>query len=104
LTLAYTFTDYRSQGQTLEPVIVDIAPPPFGRLTPFNIYVALSRGTGRENIRLLRDFDEKLLQQHPSEHLRLEEDRLQKLNDTTKRIWELRRNGQNGSMDQRQRI
>ena len=50
LTLAYAFTDYRSQGQTLEPVIVDIGPPPYGRLTPFNVYVALSRGTGRDNI------------------------------------------------------
>jgi hypothetical protein len=49
LTLAYAFTDYRSQGQTLQPVIVDIAPPPYGHLTPFNIYVALSRGTGRES-------------------------------------------------------
>jgi ATP-dependent exoDNAse (exonuclease V) alpha subunit len=92
LTLAYAFTDYRSQGQTLEPVIVDIAPPPYGRLTPFNIYVALSRGTGRNNIRLLRDFDEKLLQQHPSEYLRLEDERLKKMNDSTQRIWEIIRN------------
>jgi hypothetical protein len=92
LTLAYAFTDYRSQGQTLEPVIVDIAPPPYGHLTPFNIYVALSRGTGRSNIRLLRDFDEKLLQQHPSEYLRLEDERLRRMNDLTKQIWEMRMN------------
>jgi hypothetical protein len=50
LTLAYAFTDYRSQGQTLYPVLIDIGTPPFGRLTPFNIYIALSRGTSRENI------------------------------------------------------
>lgn len=50
LTPTYTFTDYRSQGQTLEPVIVDIAPPPHSQLTPFNVYVALSRGTGRDHI------------------------------------------------------
>ena len=62
LTLAYAFTDYRSQGQTLQPVIVDIGSPPYGYLMPFNsIYVALSRGTGHENIRLLRDFDHSLL-------------------------------------------
>jgi ATP-dependent exoDNAse (exonuclease V) alpha subunit len=53
LSLAYAFTDYQSQGQTLDPVIVDIGPPPHGHLTPFNIYVTLSRGTGRQNIRLL---------------------------------------------------
>ena len=88
LTLAYAFTDYRSQGQTLSPVIVDIGPPPYGHLTPFNIYVTLSRGTGRTNIRLLRDFNHTLLQQHPSEYLRLEDDRLQRLNESTKRIWD----------------
>jgi hypothetical protein len=91
LTLAYAFTDYRSQGQTLQPVMIDIGRPPYGHLTPFNIYVALSRGTSRDNIRLLRDFDETLLQQHPSEFLRLEDERLQKLNDSTRRIWELRK-------------
>lgn len=95
LTLAYAFTDYRSQGQTLQPVLVDIGPPPYGHLTPFNIYVALSRGTGRDNIRLLRDFDETLLQQHPSEYLRLEDDRLQRLNELTKEIWDARMNGLN---------
>ena len=51
LTLAYAFTDYRSQGQMLEPVIVDIGPPPFCHLTAFNVYVALSRGTGCDGIR-----------------------------------------------------
>jgi ATP-dependent exoDNAse (exonuclease V) alpha subunit len=91
LTLAYAFTDYRSQGQTLQPVIVDIGPPPYGRLTPFNIYVALSRGTGRSNIRLLRDFDERLLQEHPSEFLRLEDERLRRLNECTRQIWETKK-------------
>ena len=93
LTLAYAFTDYRSQGQTLLPVLVDIATPPYGRLTPFNVYVALSRGTGRENIRLLRDFDETLLQHHPSEYLRLEDERLEHLNADTKEIWDIRCQG-----------
>jgi hypothetical protein len=76
----------------LQPVIIDFSPPPYGYLTPFYIYVALSRGTGRDNIRLLRDFDHSLLQQHPSEFLRLEDNRLLKLNEITKKKWELRRN------------
>ena len=92
LTLAYTFTDYRSQGQTLQPVIVDISPPPYGHLTPFNIYITLSRGTGCDNICLLREFDEMLLQQHPSEYLRLEDEQLQKLDEYTKQMWEMRMN------------
>ncbi|KAJ7028352.1 hypothetical protein C8F04DRAFT_964088 [Mycena alexandri] len=52
LTGAYAFTDYRSQGQTLPYVIVDIGTPPTGGLSLFNLYVALSRSSGRETIRL----------------------------------------------------
>ncbi|KII89502.1 hypothetical protein PLICRDRAFT_175676 [Plicaturopsis crispa FD-325 SS-3] len=90
VTLAYAFTDYRSQGQTLEYVVIDIARPPAGELTPFNAYVALSRGRGRENIRLLRDFDDRLFTQHPSEHLRLEDRRLEELDAKTEKWWSAR--------------
>ncbi|KIJ04774.1 hypothetical protein PAXINDRAFT_94320 [Paxillus involutus ATCC 200175] len=79
LTAAYAFTNYRSQGQTICHAIIDIGTPPSGSLTPFNIYVALSRCRGRENIRLLREFDEKLLMNHPSEYLRIEDERLKNL-------------------------
>ncbi|KAG8702074.1 hypothetical protein FRC08_003717, partial [Ceratobasidium sp. 394] len=66
----YAFTDYQSQGQTIESVIVDITIPPAGkRLTLFNIYVALSRSSGTETIRLLRDFDEGVLMQPLDEDL-----------------------------------
>jgi hypothetical protein len=71
-------------------VIDDIGPPPYGHLTPFNIYVGLSRGIGQNNIRLLQDFDDALLQQHPSEYLRLEDKRLLKMNEATKKFWEER--------------
>jgi hypothetical protein len=44
MTAAYAFTNYRSQGQTLPYVIVDIGSPlPTGTLSLFNLYVALSR-------------------------------------------------------------
>jgi ATP-dependent exoDNAse (exonuclease V) alpha subunit len=89
ITSAYAFTDYRAEGQTIAPAIVDIGRPPTGGLTPFNIYVALSRARGREGIRLLRDFDEQLLQQHPNQFLRVEDDRLKKLDDETKNWWEI---------------
>ncbi|KAG8726741.1 hypothetical protein FRC10_006806, partial [Ceratobasidium sp. 414] len=43
ITPAYAFTDYRSQGQTIKLVIVDITTPLDGRrLSLFNLYVALS--------------------------------------------------------------
>jgi len=42
LTPAYAFTDYQSQGQTVSNAIINIAMPPSGGLSPFNVYVALS--------------------------------------------------------------
>ncbi|KAJ7859931.1 hypothetical protein B0H14DRAFT_2350877, partial [Mycena olivaceomarginata] len=39
---------HRSQGQTLPYVFVNIATPPSGGLSLFNLYVALSRSSGRE--------------------------------------------------------
>ncbi len=42
VTPSYAFTDYWSQGQTINNAIVDIATPPCGGLTAFNIYVSLS--------------------------------------------------------------
>jgi hypothetical protein len=90
ITPAYAFTDYRAQGQTIDPMVIDIARPPTGGLTPFNVYVALSRGTSRDRIRLLRDFEDKLFTQHPSEHLRREDSRLDKLRVETEWWWEKR--------------
>jgi ATP-dependent exoDNAse (exonuclease V) alpha subunit len=87
ITPAYSFTGYRSQGQTIANSIIDIGTPPIGGLTPFNVYVALSRGRGRGNIRLLRDFDENLLMTHPCEYLRLEDKRLARLDDVTEKWW-----------------
>ena len=87
----YAFTDYKSQGQTIEYVIIDIGKPPTGTLSPFSAYVALSRSRGRDTIRLLRDFDDNLFQNHPSDALRREMTRLEALNDATKREWEGRR-------------
>jgi hypothetical protein len=87
ITGAYGFTDFRAQGQTLDYAMIDIGKPPSGQLTAFNVYVALSRGRGRENIRLLRDFEDKLFTEHPSEHLRIEDKRLDELNKATADAW-----------------
>jgi len=87
ITPAYAFTDYRSQAQTIDHCIVDLATPPSGQLTPFNAYVALSRSRGRNSIRLLRDFDERLFTHHPSEHLHNEDERLKDLDRKTTKEW-----------------
>ncbi|KAI5989031.1 hypothetical protein EDD15DRAFT_2285989 [Pisolithus albus] len=87
MTAAYAFTDYRSQGQTLPCVIVDIATPPSGGLNLFNLYVALSRSTGRHHIRLLRDFDATIFQKSHCEELLMEDERLEEQNRKTWEWW-----------------
>ncbi|KAJ7747407.1 hypothetical protein DFH07DRAFT_747761, partial [Mycena maculata] len=49
LTAVYAFTDYRSQGQTLLYIFVDIATPPSRGLSLFNLYVVLPRRSERKN-------------------------------------------------------
>ncbi|KAF8804157.1 hypothetical protein BYT27DRAFT_7302151 [Phlegmacium glaucopus] len=84
----YAFTDYKAQGQTLECVLVDIAKPPSGKLSPFSVYVALSRSRGRKTIRILRDFDAELFMHHPSEDLREDMQRLERLDMESKAEFE----------------
>ncbi|KAF8607005.1 hypothetical protein BDV93DRAFT_604303 [Ceratobasidium sp. AG-I] len=84
ITAAYAFTDYLSQGQTIKRAIVEIARPPSGGPTPFNAYVALFRSSGREIIRLLRDFKDKLFTKTPCEKLKEEDITLQRLNRRSK--------------------
>ncbi|KIM61404.1 hypothetical protein SCLCIDRAFT_122195, partial [Scleroderma citrinum Foug A] len=82
------FTNYRSQVQTINHCIVDLATPPSGQLMPFNMYVTLSHSCGRHGIRLLHDFDERLFTQHPSEHLCQEDAWLEDLDRQTRKKWE----------------
>ncbi|KAG8742906.1 hypothetical protein FRC10_000765 [Ceratobasidium sp. 414] len=82
---AYAFTDYRAQGQTLPYVIIDLAKPPNGGLTPFNAYVALSRSRSMKQCRLLRDFDESLFIMPPSPMLLEEDRRLEEKDAKTRR-------------------
>jgi len=88
ITAAYCFTDYRSQGQTIPRVIVDIASPPSGKLSLFNLYVALSRSSGRETIRLLREFDDEIFLEGHEPELVLEDERLDDLDNVTKIWWQ----------------
>ncbi|KAA1479885.1 hypothetical protein DENSPDRAFT_746249, partial [Dentipellis sp. KUC8613] len=85
VTAAYAFTDYHSQGQTIPTVVVDLATPPSGGgLNLFSLYVALSRSSGRQTIRLLRPFDEKLFMASHNADLLQEDDRLDALDHATK--------------------
>jgi len=88
VTPAYAFTDYCSQAQTIEHCIIDLGTPLTGKLTPFNAYVALSHSRGRNTVRLLRDFNEHLFTHHPSEHLWIEDERLDVLDKRSKEKWQ----------------
>ena len=76
-----------SKGQTLKQCIIDIGKLPTGELTPFNIYVALSRSRGWDIIQLLQDFEDRLFTQHPSEYLRQEDQWLVLLDEETREWW-----------------
>jgi hypothetical protein len=81
ITGAYRFTDYRSQGQMLLYVIVNIATPLSGDLS---LYVALSQSSGWSTIILLQDFDPKISMQTHSTVLLAEDNRFEEMDKITK--------------------
>jgi hypothetical protein len=86
---AYAFTDYRVQGQTLKSAVIDIAEPPTGgKLSQPNVYVALSRCSGLDGVRILRDFDRAILKKPIDIDLMKDDERLEKLNTSTKKWWD----------------
>jgi len=87
MTAAYAFTDYRSQGQTIPYVMVDLASPPSGKLSLFNLYVALSRSSGQQTIRLLRPFEDRMFMEPHSPELLQEDDRLADADRQTEEWW-----------------
>jgi hypothetical protein len=87
MTAAYGFTDYRSQGQTIPTILVDVAKPPSGKIDLFNLYVALSRSSGRDTIRLLRDFEDDMFLTVHDPELAIEDDRLKRLDEQTEKWW-----------------
>ncbi|OAX36187.1 hypothetical protein K503DRAFT_695564, partial [Rhizopogon vinicolor AM-OR11-026] len=80
ITPAYAFTDYISQGQTISHTMIDIKTPPTGGLTPFNVYVALSRSRRQ-------DYFETLTRSCCCEYLRIEDERLVRLDNETEMWW-----------------
>ncbi|CAN0523223.1 unnamed protein product, partial [Ectocarpus sp. 12 AP-2014] len=53
LTAGCLSSVYRSQGQTMRTIILDIRNPPGNRMDPAAVYVALSRATCLEDLYLL---------------------------------------------------
>jgi len=88
ITATYCFTDYCSQGQTIPHVVIDIASPPSGKLSLFNLYVVLSRSSGQETVRLLQDFDDDIFLEVHKLELTLEDEWLDALDKTMKLWWQ----------------
>ncbi|KAF8332858.1 uncharacterized protein EI90DRAFT_2918034 [Cantharellus anzutake] len=95
----YAFMDYCAQGQTIDYLWADIRTPLKGSLTPFNVYVTLSRAQGRSNVRLLQDFKDSLFMTTPCEVLEQEDKQLMNLNRETKQDWERRQGRRGQKMD-----
>ncbi|KAJ7227915.1 hypothetical protein C8J57DRAFT_1092828, partial [Mycena rebaudengoi] len=83
LTGGYVFTDYKVQGQAMGYILIDLAPPPRGILTPLNAYVALSRSCARKQVQFLGGLNPLLFPTHPSADLAREDERLAQLEHET---------------------
>jgi hypothetical protein len=91
LISAYAFTHEKSQGQTLAPVICDISMPARPSMKIEGLYVCLSRSSGRQTVRILRPFDERIIKKlraGPTEALRLDNQLLKRQNQATKERFE----------------
>ena len=85
LVLAYAYTDYKSQGRTLERAVVDLA----SASSMQSVYVMISRVKTMEGLAVLRWFNPgKIYQRHPQD-LRDEFVRIESMNKNTLSMYEL---------------
>jgi hypothetical protein len=77
---AYAYTDYKSQGRTLETAIVDL----HSARSLQGVYVMLSRAKQLENIAVLRNFPSQKVNQRAPQELREELARIEGLDVTTR--------------------
>ena len=77
---SYAYTDYKSQGRSLDTAIVD----PASASSLQGVYVMLSRLRALEGLVILRPFNSAKLEQRLSQELRKELKRLDELDDMTR--------------------
>lgn len=80
---SYSYTDFKSQGRTLERAIVDLC-----TARGQGVYVMLSRVKSVKGLAILRWFPATKVFQRPSEDVRKELDRIDFLDSTTKRAYD----------------
>ena len=78
---AYAYTDYKSQGRSLDAAVVD----PSSAFSLQGVYVMLSRVRSMSGLAILRPFAENKLTQRLSQEMRDELNRLERLAEQTKR-------------------
>ena len=78
---AYAYTDYKSQGRSLETAIID----PASAASLQGVYVMLSRVKTLDGLAILRPFKAEKIEQRLSQELRTELERLDNLNTETRR-------------------
>ncbi|KAG2057768.1 hypothetical protein BDR06DRAFT_969119 [Suillus hirtellus] len=71
LSATYAFMDFKSQGQTIDHIVIDI-----GKMSNFAF-------CGRDSICLLQDFKDYLFTHHPSEYLWVEDEHIEDLSKKT---------------------
>jgi hypothetical protein len=76
---AYSYTDYKSQGRSLDHAIVDLA----SANSLQGAYVMLSRVRSLSGLAILRPFSWKRIEQHLSEEMRTEMKRISELAEST---------------------
>ncbi|KAJ7262629.1 hypothetical protein C8J57DRAFT_955021, partial [Mycena rebaudengoi] len=79
LLLAYAYTDFKSQGRSLEIVIVDLE----GARSLLGLYVMLSRATTLPTLAVLRNFGPRMMSSRLGEEFRDEFRRLERLDAQT---------------------
>lgn len=77
---AYAYTDYKSQGRSLDNAIID----PASATTLQGVYVMLSRVRALSGLTILRPFNAAKIEQRLSQELRTELQRLEKLDVSTR--------------------
>lgn len=80
---AFAMTDYKSQGRTLDYVIVDLT----GCTGSQSPYVMISRATSLKGLLILRPFHPSKVQSHPSQDLRNEMSRIEEIHRRTETLF-----------------
>jgi Helitron helicase-like domain at N-terminus/PIF1-like helicase len=83
----YCYTDYKSQGRSLDCAIVDL----HRTKSLQGAYVMLSRVRSLDGLIILRDFDDKVIEQELTSDLRKELTRLDRMNEYTLKKHEMHR-------------